>query len=201
MILSHVWGIFTHPSEEIQSVREKRVASPALYIGYLLVLAAIPPICGYIGATQVGWRIGDGVVTKLTVASTIPLCIVAYFAILTGIVVVGLAINWMRETYTNLSNDDVNGISFATFVSAPLLIFSAVGLYPVIWIGMLTLIAAATYSAYLLYTCVPIAFKIPKERGNLFSSAILTIALVVTVVLIITTVIIWAVGFTPVFTN
>lgn len=201
MILSHVWGIFAHPSEEILSVREKRVASPTLYIGYLLILTAIPPIAGYIGATQVGWRIGDGVVTKLTVESTIPLCIVAYLAILAGIVSTGIAINWMRETYTNLSNEDVNGISLATFVSAPLLIFSLVGIYPVIWVGMLTLILAATYSVYLLYTCVPIAFQIPKERANLFSSAILTFALVITVVLIITTVIIWAVGFSPVFTN
>lgn len=200
MILSHVWGIFAHPSEEIRSVREKRVASPALYTGYLLVLAAIPPVCGYIGATQVGWRVGDGVVTKLTVASTIPLVIIAYFAILTGIVVVGLAINWMRETYTDLGSKDVNGIALATFISAPLLILSVVGLYPVIWVGMLTLIVAATYSVYLLYTCVPIAFQIPKERANLFASAILTIALVITVVLIITTVIIWTM-FSPVFTN
>ena len=201
MILNHVWGIFAHPTEEITSVRDGRVATPALYIGYLIILAAIPPISGYIGATQVGWQIGDGPLTKLTVASTIPLCIVAYFAILTGIITTGIAINWMRETYTDLGKNDLNGIGLATFISAPLLIFSVIGIYPVIWVGLITLIVAATYSVYLLYICVPVAFQIPKERGNLMSAAILTFALVIAVCLMIATVIIWGVGFSPVFTN
>jgi len=201
VILGHIWGVFAHPTEEILTLRDKRLANTPLYICYLLIFAAIPPISGYIGATQIGWKIGDGPLTKLTVESTIPLCIIAYIAILSGIVGVGIGINWMRETYTDLTDKDMNGISFTAFLASPMLLMSIIGIYPVIWVGMLTLITAASYSAYLLYALTPVVFKISKERSMMYSSSILTFALVAAVVLMITTVIIWGIGFNPVFTN
>ena len=201
VILNHVWGVFAHPSEEIFTLRHKRLANTPLYILYLLIFAAIPPIAGYIGATQVGWQIGDGPITKLTVESTIPLCIVGYLCILVGIIAVGMGINWMRETYTELSDKDINGISFTAFVVSPMLLASVVGIYPHIWLGFIALIISACYSLYLLYKLTPLTFQISQERGVLFANAILTFGLVIAVVLIITTVIIWSVAFSPVFTN
>ena len=201
MILNHVWGVFTHPNEEIFTVRNKRLANAPLYVLYLLIFAAIPPVAGFIGATQVGWQIGDGPITKLTVESTIPLCIVGYLCILIGIIAVGLGINWMRETYTELSDKDMNGISFTAFIVSPMLIASLVGIYPQIWLGFAALIISAAYSLYLLYTLTPLTFQISKERSVLFANAILTFGLVIAVVLMITTVIIWSVAFSPVFTN
>lgn len=201
MLVSHIWGLFAHPGEEWELIQKEQAEKPKLYIFYILILAAIPPIAGYIGATQTGWQIGDGAITKLTVESTIPLCIAAYFAIVIGIYVTGVAIDWMRETYTDLSKRELSGLAMATYISMPLLILSLVGVYPVIWLGLITLIVASSYSVYLLYKGVPIVFQIPKERGMMFASAILTFALVIAVVLIISTVIIWAIGFNPVFTN
>jgi len=201
VILNHVWGVFAHPREEIFTLRHKRLANTPLYILYLLVFAAIPPVAGFIGATHTGWQIGDGPITRLTIESTIPLSIVGYICILLGIVCVGLGINWMRETYTELDDKDMNGISFTAFVVSPMLIASLVGLYPQIWLGFAALLVSASYSLYLLYTLTPLTFQISKERGVLFANAILTFGLVIAVVLIITTVIIWSVAFTPVFTN
>lgn len=201
MLISRIWGLFIHPNKEWELIQQEQANHSKPYLIYVLILSAIPPIAGYIGATQTGWQIGDGAVTKLTVSSTIPLCLAAYLAIVIGIYVTGVAIEWMGKTYTDLDKNEFSGLGFAIYVSTPLLILSAVGVYPVIWLGLVTLVVAASYSAYLLYKGVPILFQIPPERGTMFASAILTFALVISVVLIISTVIIWAIGFSPVFTN
>lgn len=201
MLLSHVWGLFAHPREEFQLIQKEQADRPKLYIAYIFILAAIPPISIYIGSTMTGWRIGDGGITRMTPASTISLSILFYIAIIAEIYVLGRAIDWMRETYTDLCKRSLSGLAMATYIVMPLLVFSVFAVYPTIWIILLSFIVASAYSAYLLYAGVPIFFEIPKERGMMFSSAILAIALVLAVVLLISLVIIWVMGFDPVFTN
>jgi len=201
VLLSHVWGLFAHPREEFLLIQKEQADRPSLYILYILLLSAIPPVAVYIGSTMTGWRIGDGDITRLTPSSTISLCILMYLAIIAEIYVLGRAIDWMRSTYTDLSKRELSGLALATYIVMPLLVLSVMAVYPTIWIILLTLIIASSYSAYLLYAGIPIVFNIPKERGMMFSSAILTIALVLAVVLMITLVIVWVMGFSPEFTN
>ena len=91
MLLSHVWGLFAHPREEFQLIQKEQAERPNLYISYILILAAIPPISIYIGAAMIGWRIGDGDITRMTTSSTISLCVLMYFAIIAEIYVLGRA--------------------------------------------------------------------------------------------------------------
>ena len=201
MLLSHVWGLFAHPREEFQVIQKEQAERPKLYILYILILTVIPPVSVYIGSTMTGWRIGQGDITRMTASSTLSLCILMYLAIIVEIYVLGRAIDWMRTTYTDLSKRELSGLAMATYIVMPLLVFSVFAIYPTIWMIFLTLIVASCYSAYLLYAGVPIMFNIPKERGMMFSSAILSIALVLAVVLMITLVIIWVMGFGPEFTS
>lgn len=201
MLLSHVWGLFAHPREEFEVIQKEQADRPNLYISYILILAAIPPISIYIGSTMTGWRIGDGDITRMTTSSTISLCVLIYIAIIAEIYVLGRAIDWMRETYTDLCKKSLSGLAMATYIVMPLLVFSIFAIYPTIWMILLTMIVASSYSAYLLYAGVPIFFQIPKERGVMFSSAILAIGLVLAVVLLIGMVIVWVMGFEPVFTS
>jgi len=201
VLLSHVWGLFAHPREEFQLIQKEQADRPNLYIFYILILSAIPPIAVYIGSTMTGWRIGGGDITRMTTASTLSLCILIYIAIIAEIFILGKAIDWMRETYTGLCKRRLSGLALATYIVMPLLVMSVFAVYPTIWMILLTLIVASSYSAYLLYAGVPIVFDISKERGMMFSSAILTIALVLAVVLMIALVIIWVMGFSPEFTN
>ena len=201
MLLSHVWGLFAHPREEFLLIQKEQADRPTLYITYVLILAAIPPVAIFIGSAMTGWRIGEGDITRMTVPSTISLCILLYIAIIAEIYVLGRAIDWMRDTYTDLCKRSLSGLAMATYIVMPLLVFSVFAVYPTIWMILLTMIVASSYSAYLLYAGVPIFFEIPKERGVMFSSAILAIGLVLAVVLLIGMVIVWVMGFDPVFTN
>ena len=63
MLLNHVWGLFSHPNEEWETIRQERCTVGKCYVSHVAILAALPPICAYIGATQVGWQVGYGEVT------------------------------------------------------------------------------------------------------------------------------------------
>lgn len=201
MLLSHVWGLFAHPREEFQLIQKEQADRPKLYVSYILILAAIPPVAIYIGSTMTGWSIGEGDVVRLSPSSTLSLSVLMYLGIIIEIYILGRAIDWMRETYTDLCKRSLSGLAMATYIVMPLLVLSVFAIYPTIWLIFLSLIVASAYSAYLLYAGVPIFFDIPKERGVLFSGAILTIALVLAVVLIIGMTIVWVMGFDPVFTS
>ena len=60
MVLQHIWGLFTNPKNEWEAIRDDECTIGKCYAAHVLILAAIPPISGFIGTTQFGWQIGAG---------------------------------------------------------------------------------------------------------------------------------------------
>ncbi len=199
MILNHVMGIFTHPDDEWKTIRGEPNTISQHYITHALILAAIPAVSAYIGSTQVGWTIGSSdTIYKLTSESALFLCILFYGAMITGIVILGKFIDFLSITYQE-EDHTPRGIALATYTTTPLFICGLVALYPVLWLDMIIGLIAIAYSVYLLYEGIPILMNIPKERGFIFASAVVTVGLVMFVGLLAITVIIWAVGIGPVY--
>ncbi len=200
MLLTHAFGMFTHPDEEWVQIRKEHASPTRVYVAYVAVLAAISPICAYIATTQIGWQVGDGQLTKLTVASAIQLSVMTYIAMLVGVFGLGWMIDWMAKTYGSEHDDyAANGIALAAYSCTPLFLAGFAVLYPVPWVNMLVFLAAAAYAGYLIYDGLPIVLRIEEDRALLFSGAILTVALVYLVSTRIGTVILWSVGFAPQF--
>jgi hypothetical protein len=74
-------------------------------------------------------------------------------------------------------------------------------LYPVLWLNLLISLPALAYTVYLLYSGVPVMMGISKERGFLFSSAVLAVGLVMLVGVLAATVILWDIGIGPIYTS
>lgn len=58
--MSHVWGLFSHPDREMQVINRENETISHHYTHHVLLMAAIPVICAFIGTTQIGWNFGDG---------------------------------------------------------------------------------------------------------------------------------------------
>ena len=54
--MSHVWGLFSHPDREMQVINRENETISHHYTHHVLLMAAIPVICAFIGTTQIGWR-------------------------------------------------------------------------------------------------------------------------------------------------
>lgn len=201
MVLNHVMGLFTSPSREFRSIRDEDCTVKGCYKSHVLILAAIPAIAGFIGATQVGWTPGASSVSavKLTVGSAFVMSLAAYCAALVGIFVIGRSVFWMATTYGIENPHEGKCLALVAHVATPMLAAGVLALFPSLWLFMLGLLFAIAYSTYLLYTGLPVVLDLPSDRGFFFASAVLTVVLVVFVGILIATAILWGFGLGPVF--
>ncbi len=64
--MNHVWGLFSHPDREMQVIRNENETVAHHYTHHVLLMAAVPVVCAFIGTTQIGWNFGDGTVVQLS---------------------------------------------------------------------------------------------------------------------------------------
>ncbi len=198
--MNHLFGILLSPRQEWEKIRSSAGSVVGHYLKYLLWMAMLAPIAWYYGSTQIGWQIG-GRVIKLTSESAAQIMLLFFVAILLASAFLGYMIHWMSETYGAESSSLSKGVSIAGYTLTPLFVCGLTGFYPVLWLDMLLGCAAAAYTVYLLYIGVPIVMQIPKERGFLFASAMVGVALVLCAALLGATVILWEMGAMPIFTD
>ncbi|MDX1551470.1 MAG: Yip1 family protein [Marinobacter sp.] len=200
MLLNHAFGLFTHPDSEWAEIRKEHAPPRRLYVAYVLVLAAIAPICAYISTAHFGWTVGSDRLIKLTEISALQMSVLTYVAILVGVFALGYAINWMAKTYG--AKEELmpsNGIALASYSCTPLFLAGFALLYPVPWFNALVFLLAAGYGAWLMYEGLPIVMGIPKDQAVMYVGALLTVALVILVSTRVGSVILWNYGFGPVF--
>lgn len=195
MILSHVVGIMTNPTAEWERIKNEDCGLVECYLKNVLLIAAIPPVCAFIGATQIGWNIGSHEF-KLTVESTLPMAIGFYLASLIAIYVMGRAIHWMAMTFDVEVSVQKCIVIAANFVT-PLFLAGIVALYPVPWLIMIVALSAMGYAVYLMFTGIPLVMDIDKDKGFIFASAVLTVGLVTMVGVMAATIVLWSMGFGP----
>jgi hypothetical protein len=200
-MLQHTFGLLVKPSAQWRTIAQLPEKSLTTLLLYPALLAIFPAVAWYYGTSQVGWTVGDhGEPIKLTVESARQITILFYLTMLACVAVIGYFIHWMSDTY-GAQSTVTKGIVLAGLMATPLFIAGIVGFYPILWLDMLIGVAAVSWSVYLMYLGIPIVMNIPEERGFLFSSAILAIALVILICLMVGSVILWDFGAAPAFTD
>jgi len=79
MPLDHLFGIMLNPTNQWEKIRNDTCSVASCFLKHGAILAAIPAISAFIGATKTGWEIG-GTEFLLTQSSTIPLVLGFYIA-------------------------------------------------------------------------------------------------------------------------
>jgi hypothetical protein len=199
MFIQHIIGLFTDPTREWEKIREQQKNSDKSSVGHVFILALIPAISGYIGTTQIGWRIGVGDPIRITGDSAFAIAIIYYLALLVGIFTIGWVIHLLGKAYEVVRPLPLC-IALAAYTATPLFLIGIMQVYPVLWLNMVLGLPALAYTVYLLYSGLPIMMEIPTERGFLYSSAVLAVGLVALVSLLAMTALLWGMGLQPVFT-
>lgn len=202
MLLSHAFGLFTHPGQEWDSIRKEHENPRRLYVAYVVMLAAIAPVCAYISTAHFGWTVGGDRVIKLTGASALQLSVLTYVAILVGVFALGYGINWMAKTYgAREEHVPSNGVALAAYSCTPLFLAGFALLYPQPLFNGLIFLAAACYGAWLMYDGLPIVMGIEKEQAEMYGVSMLTVALVILVSTLAGSAILWGFGLGPAFVS
>lgn len=198
MSLTNTFGLLTNPDQAWESIRKESESVARLYTGHVLLLALIPAVAGFVGTSQIGWQIGDGQVTRLSVGSAFTLSVLFYAAMLAGIFILGKFIDFFAATYDAVDRTP-RGVTMAAYTATPIFLIGVIAVYPNIWVNMLAGLVAIAYAVYLLYEGLPILMKIPESRGFMFATAVLTVGLVMFVALLAMSVVIWSMGVGPIY--
>jgi hypothetical protein len=196
--MQHVWGLLSHPTDEWKAIRKEGCPIGKCYVAHIMLLAAIPPISGYIGTTKIGWQVGAREAVKLTPDSAFTIAILYYIVLLIGVMTVGAMIHWMGQTYGS-KKPLSQAVALAGYTATPLFLVGLIQLYPALWLNLIAGLPALAYTVFLLFSGVPVMMGISKDRGFLFSSAVLAVGLVMLVGLLAASVILWSMGASPVF--
>ncbi len=200
-MIQYTFGLLTRPSETWRNVAKLPEGSFRTLVLYPWIFAILPAVAWFYGTTRVGWSVGDsGDTVRLTVESARIICILFYLAMVASVIAIGYFIHWMSDTY-GAESSITKGIVIAGLTATPLFISGLVGFYPVLWIDLLIGVVAISWAVYLMYLGIPIIMDIPEERGFLFSSAVLGVALVILICMMVGSVILWDLGAGPAFTD
>ncbi len=196
MYLQHMFGLLYHPKSEWDSIKRENHTLGHIYLTHLLFLAAIPPFALLVGTTQVGWSFVGKEFYYLSMESALPLAFGFYGALLVGIFLLAYSVFWMEKTFGAEASLE-RCLLFTTFMSTPMFLSGLIAIVPILWLDVFVVLAAVTYTVYLMYAGVPIFMNIPEERGFIFATSILTVGLCLLVGLMAMTVIAWSMGFAP----
>ena len=192
-MLTHVWGLMAHPQREWKQIKGERETLTHLYEHHVLLLAAIPVICSYIGTTQVGWALGGDTTIQLSYLDALGAGIVFYLVILAGVYAVGKVIRAMAKRFTNPPRQS-ECIVFAGYVATPMFLSGIVAVYPLVWLCLLAGVIGLCYTAYLLYLGIPAFLGISRDEGFIVSSTTLGFGVLLLEGLLGITVLLWGYG-------
>jgi len=160
---------------------------------YPLLLMLLPPLFAFVGATLFGWRLGAAEPLYLDLTSRIVVSFAYFLAICFGFVTSVVISMWMASTYGANRSAEAH-IALLTVVSAPLALASVIHLYPHVFINVLVMIPAISWSMALLYRTLPAVLDTPPKRGMLMASSIVAWLLVGAVSLLGMTAMLWSLG-------
>jgi len=179
-----VTNILTKPAAEWQVIAPESTDIASLYRDYIVILAAIPAICGFIGWTMVGvtyiGRLGMGFALRGMIGS--------YVQALVGCYVAALVVEKLAPSFGS-SGNTVQGLKLVAYAYTPIWLAGVLALVPVL--TPLTLLAAI-YAIYIFYLGMPPVMKTPSDKVVPY---MIVSAVVIIVVWIVLGFLLAAIGF------
>jgi len=169
-VISRAKNIIVSPKTEWPAIAVEPSDIPSLYTGYVVLLAAIPPIAGLIGHSLLFARFGVGL--------GIVGAIVAYVLSLIAVYVMA----WIAAKLAPMfgGRDDINdGMKLIAYGTTASWVGGIFRIIP--FLGILSLLASL-YTLYLYYTGASTIMGVPQDRVVGYIIALIVAAIVVFVI-------------------
>ena len=153
-------NILTKPKVEWPVIASEPADVPSLYKEYIILLSAIPAVCGFIGMTMIGISIPFFGTFRSSIASGLTSMIVQYVLSLGGVFVAAIIIEKLAPTFQS-SGGVVQALKMVAYATTPSWVAGVLGLLPAL---QLLSVLAGLYGIYLFYLGLPHVMKTPPEK-------------------------------------
>jgi len=173
-LLDRIKGILLQPKSEWGKIESERGDAGYLLQNYVAILAAVSPICTFIGTSIIGiggYHVGIGV--------GLVRAVVVYVLTLVGFFVVGYIIDFLAGTFGARRNLD-SAMKVSAYAPTAAWVAGVFNIIPVL--GFLSILGL--YSLYLLYTGIVALMKPAANNALIYTIAVIVCAIIVWVVIL-----------------
>jgi hypothetical protein len=175
-VIQRARALLASPRTEWPVIAAEPATVQGLYREYIMILAAVPPICHFVKSSILGYAWHGFRVYRLGVGPGLSASIVEYAITLISVYVLAVIIESLAPNFAG-QPDRIQALKVAgySYTASWIAGFGQVlpGLY------VLVALAGAIYSIYLLYLGLPGTMKVVPERAGAYTAVIVIIALIV----------------------
>jgi hypothetical protein len=177
-VIQRAQAILLKPREEWPVIDAEPATVASLYSGYILVLAAIPAIAGFIGLSLIGAG-AFGFSFKIPIATGLVRMVTGYLLSLVSTFIGALVVDALAPSFGGVKNQ-VAALKVVAFASTAYWVAGVLQLLPSLGIiGFLL----GLYSIYLLYLGLPVVMKCPADKAAGYTAVTFVCMLVIGVVM------------------
>jgi uncharacterized membrane protein len=177
-IKSRVRNILLTPNTEWPAIAEERTPPGDLVTSYVMPLAAIGAIAGFIGGSIVGMSLPFLGTYRVPIMTGLVGAVLAFIFAIAGVFILAFIINALAPTF-GAQQDSNKAFKLAVYSYTPAWIAGVLQIVPAL--GMLGIIAAL-YGLYLLYLGLPALMKCPKDKAVGYTAVVVVCAIVLSFV-------------------
>ncbi|MFM8899533.1 MAG: YIP1 family protein [Burkholderiales bacterium] len=172
-LVQRITDILLKPKDTWPTIAQEPADVASIYSRYLVFLAAIPAIAGFIGFSLVGMNT-FGVSFRLPITTGLVNMVVSYVLSLVMVFVLALIVDALAPSFGG-SKNQVNALKVVAYSLTAALVGGVFSLLPAL--AMLGLLAAL-YSVYLLYTGLPVLMKCPQDKSLGYTAVVVVCGIV-----------------------
>ena len=177
-LIQRVQEILLKPKETWPAIEKEPATTASVYSGYLVFLAAIPAVAGFIGLSLIGAG-AFGISVRVPLLSGLVHMIVGYVLSLVAVFVLALIVDALAPTFAG-TKSQINALKLVAYGSTAGFVGGIFSLLPALSVlGLL----AALYSIYLIYTGLPVLMKCPPGKAGAYTAVVVVCGIVAMVIL------------------
>lgn len=171
-LVQRVQDILFRPKPTWDTIDAEAATVQGLYTGYICILAAIPPVAGFVSGTFFS---GAGFAVFALVGA-----IVQYMLSLAGVFIVALIVDALASSFGG-QKSQIQALKVVAYAQTAAWVGGAFNIIP--FIGWLGALAGGLYSLYLLYLGLPRLMKTGEDKALVYTLVTIVVAFVVYMVI------------------
>jgi len=181
-LADRVKGLVVDPRIEWRAIDAEEHTVQGLFTRYVMFLAAIPAVAGFIGMCIVGSGV-FGHTVRMPLATGIAHMALSYLLSLAFVYLFAMVIHAFAPKFEG-HGDFIDALKVAAFTPTPFWVAGILNVIPSLWI---IVFLASLYSVWLLYLGLPTLTEPPEDKALPYFCVVLLTMIVLTVVLYVVT--------------
>ena len=176
-LIQRVQDILLRPKQTWPVIAQEQTDAASLYSTYLIFMAAVPAVAGFIGLSLIGMG-GMGISFRIPVMSGLVNMVVGYVLSLALVFVLALIVDALAPTFGG-TKSSINALKVVAYGSTAGFVGGIFSLLPSLSVlGLL----ASLYSIYLIYTGLPVLMQCPPGKATAYTAVVVVCGFVLMLV-------------------